>query len=197
MINLHYLGHLIEKELGDGSKFGMHLAYSQEPEILGTGGGLKQAEWFFQGEAFFVINGDTLVDLDLGILLAFHRERHALATMVLRDDPDADRWGAVELDQHQRVLSINGRGRTPDTPKPRAKRMFAGIHLMHPRLLRDVPSGKESSIIDAYVRELEWGQYVRGFTMDGYWSDIGTTERYAQVQRDVETGKITLTGREA
>jgi NDP-sugar pyrophosphorylase family protein len=74
--------------------------------------------------------------------------------------------------------------------KKRTKRMFAGVHVMHPRLLRDVPSGRESSIIDAYVREIQRGERVCGFTMHGYWSDIGTPERYTQAQRDAEAGLI-------
>ncbi|MGH7233776.1 MAG: nucleotidyltransferase family protein [Nitrospiraceae bacterium] len=194
MINLHHLGHLIENELGDGAKFGMRFSYSHEPVILGTGGGIKQAEWFFHAEPFFVLNGDTLVDLDLSLLVAFHRERNALATMVVREDPDPDRWGAVELDKDQRVLRINGRGRTVDAPSARAKRMFAGVHIMHPRLLRSVPQERESSIIDAYVHEIEWGERVCGFTMHGYWSDIGTPDRYFQAQRDVASGLIHLAG---
>ena len=194
MINLHHLGHLIENELGDGGKFNMRLSYSYEPILLGTGGGIKQVEWFFHGESFVVMNGDTLVDLDLSLLVSFHRERSALATMVVREDPDPDRWGAVELDKNQGVLRINGRGRTSDAPAARAKRMFAGVHLMHTRLLRSVPKEQASSIIDAYVREIEWGERVCGFTMHGYWSDIGTPDRYTQAQRDVATGLIHLAG---
>lgn len=197
VMNLHHLGHLIEKELGDGSQYGMHLSYSHEAVILGTGGGIKHALDYFHGEPFFVLNGDTLVDINLSLLLAFHRERTALATMVVREDPEADRWGAVELDKDQRVLRINGRGLTINAPSARAKRMFAGIHIMHPRLLRSLPPGHEASIIDAYVREIERGERICGFTMDGYWSDIGTPERYAQAQKDAESGLIHLAERRA
>jgi NDP-sugar pyrophosphorylase family protein len=192
IINLHHLGHLIEKELGDGSQFGMHLSYSHEPVILGTGGGIKHALDYFHGEPFFVLNGDTLIDINLSLLLAFHRERTALATMVVRDDAEVDRWGAVELDKDQRVLRINGRGLTSNAPVTRAKRMFAGIHVMHPRLLRSIPPGHEASVIDAYVREIERGERICGFTMEGYWSDIGTPDRYLQAQRDAEMGRIHL-----
>ncbi|HJU06033.1 MAG TPA: NDP-sugar synthase [Nitrospiraceae bacterium] len=197
VMNLHHLGHLIEKELGDGSQYGMHLSYSHEAVILGTGGGIKHALDYFHGEPFFVLNGDTLVDINLSLLLAFHRERTALATMVVREDPEADRWGAVELDKDQRVLRINGRGLIVNAPSARAKRMFAGIHIMHPRLLRSLPPGHEASIIDAYVREIERGERICGFTMDGYWSDIGTPERYAQAQKDAESGLIHLAERRA
>jgi len=193
IINLHHLGHLIEQALGDGLQFGMRLAYSHEPVILGTGGGLKQAEPFFGGEAFLVVNGDTLFELDVAGLVSAHRQRRALATMAVRTDPDPERWGAVELDEARRVVRITGRGRHPEGPTE--KRMFAGVHIMHPRLLASVPAGRESSIIEAYIGAIQAGEPVAAFELPGYWSDIGTPERYAQAQRDAEAGVINLKDR--
>ena len=196
IINLHHLGYLIEKEVGDGSRFGMRLAYSREPVILGTGGGIKQAEAFFGGDPFLVLNGDTLLELDLGDVVGFHARRDALATMVVREDPEVDRWGVVEVDDQQRVLSINGRGRAEaDSSARRTRRMFAGVHVMDSRLLKHVPLGQESSIIEAYVGEIARGERVLGYGMEGYWSDVGTPHRYAQAQRDAEAGLINLDGR--
>ena len=192
IINLHHMGALIAEALGDGARFGMRLSYSHESVILGTGGGIKQVEAFFGREPFLVLNGDTLLELDLEALVRFHSGREALATMVVRADPDVDRWGAVEVDDDQRVIRITGRGRKDVTRAE--KRMFAGVHVMHPRLLASLPPGRESSIIDAYVREIESGATILGFEMTGYWSDVGTPERYAQVQRDAEAGLITLAG---
>lgn len=194
MINLHHLGHLIEQALGDGSEFGMRIAYSREPVILGTGGGLKQAEPFFGGEPFFVLNGDTLFDMNLNDMTAAYRRSPAVAAMAVRADPEPERWGAVEVDVARRVCRINGRGMNPKGQSE--KRMFAGVHLMHPRLLASVPTGRESSIIDAYVGAIQAGETVVGCELDGYWSDIGTPERYAQAQRDAETGLIDLASRE-
>lgn len=193
LINLHHLGLMIEQTLGDGSRYGLRLTYSHEPVILGTGGGIKQAEPFFEGQPFLVLNGDTLLELDLGALIQAHRERDALATMVLREDPEAERWGPVEVDQAGQILSINGRGRKGSGPTQRL--MFAGVHVMHPRLLREVPVGLDSSIIEAYVRAIAQGDSILGYRMTGYWSDIGTPERYAQAQRDVEAGAVSLAAR--
>lgn len=194
IVNLHYLGDLIERELGDGSKWDMSLTYSHEWTLLGTGGGIKQAQWFFGNEPFLVLNGDTLLELDVGAVMSCHRDGAALATMVLRNDPDADRWGAVEIDDRQHVLRIIGRGLSVQPAME--KRMFAGVHVMDPQLLADVPYGRESSIIDAYVREIEGGAVVLGYTMEGYWSDVGTPERYAQVQHDADTGVIDVSSRQ-
>lgn len=193
IINLHHLGHLIEQALGDGSQLGMRLTYSREAAILGTGGGLKQAEPFFGGEDFLVVNGDTLFELDVTGMVSAHRQSRALATMAVRADPDPDRWGAVELDGARRVVRIAGRGRHPEGPTE--KRMFAGVHLMHPRFLASVPAGRESSIIEAYVGAIQAGEPVAGFELRGYWSDVGTPERYEAAKRDAESGKIDLKSR--
>jgi NDP-sugar pyrophosphorylase family protein len=193
IINLHHLGPMIERALGNGSKYGLRIWYSQEPVILGTGGGIKQAEPNFSGEPVLILNGDTLVEIDLDELCAFHRQRGAAATLVLRADPDAARWGLVEMGDDLRIARITGRGRSESaTTHPR---MFAGIHILHPRLLRDVPKGKESSIIDAYVSAILQGEPVLGFDHAGYWSDVGTPERYAQAEQDAADGLIRLSAR--
>ena len=115
VINLHHLGAMIEQALGGGARFGMRITYSHEPVILGTGGGIKQAESSFGGEPVLVLNGDTLFELNLTSLLAFHQERDAAATLVLRHDPEAARWGLVEVTDQAQVMRITGRGRFPVT----------------------------------------------------------------------------------
>src|SRR5574339_386662 len=110
IINLHHLGPMIEQALGNGSKYGLRIWYSQEPVILGTGGGIKQAEPYFSGEPVLILNGDTLVEIDLDELCAFHHEQRAAATLVLRPDPEAARWGLVEVEQGHRIVRITGRG---------------------------------------------------------------------------------------
>jgi NDP-sugar pyrophosphorylase family protein len=193
IVNLHHLGPMIEQALGTGSKWGLRVQYSPEPVILGTGGGIKQAEPNFSGEPVLILNGDTLVEIDLDALWAFHRARNAAATLVLRSDPDAAKWGLVEVGDEARIVRITGRG-LPDSA-PTQPRMFAGIHILHPRLLREVPRGKESSIIDAYVAAIQRGDAVLGFDHHGYWSDIGTAERYARAEHDAKGGQIQLAAR--
>ncbi|MBI5854416.1 MAG: hypothetical protein HZB35_04150, partial [Nitrospirae bacterium] len=111
----------------------------------------------------------------------------------VRADAEAETWGPVELDAMQHVIRINRKGRAG--VKAAAICMFAGVHVLHPRVLADVPRGKESSIIDPYVRALERGDTICGFSMRGYWSDIGTPDRYAQARRDAENRAIDLSRR--
>lgn len=194
VINLHHLGPMIEQALGNGARYGMRITYSQEPVILGTGGGIKQAEPYFSGEPVLVLNGDTLVELDLSALAAFHQERRAAATLVLREDPEAAKWGLVEVGTEDQIIRITGRGLTDQ--KPTRLRMFAGIHILTTRLLREVPKGVASTIIDPYVAAIQRGEAVLGYDCTGYWSDVGTPERYAQAEHDASRGLITLSARQ-
>ena len=193
VINLHHLGPMIEQALGSGSKFGLRIIYSQEPMILGTGGGIKQAEPYFSGEPVLVLNGDTLFELDLEALCEFHRTRNAAATLVLREDLDAARWGLVEVGADDQIVRITGKGFSSSVLT--IPRMFAGVHILNPRLLRDVRKGVESSIIDPYVAAIERGEAVLGYDLKGYWSDVGTAERYTQAEQDVRAGLIRLEDR--
>ncbi len=194
IINLHHLGNMIETTLGDGSRWDMCLTYSHEPQILGTGGALKAAEWFFEGQPFLVMNGDTLVNVDVNALINFHTKQGGDATLVLRDDPHAERWGLVECAEANRILRINGRGVAPDREQSRSPigRMFAGVHVLNPHLMYQETPGDNFSIIDTYTRALTCGSPIFGFVHAGYWSDIGTPERYVQAQADVEAGLISL-----
>ncbi len=193
VINLHYLGSMIEDALGHGSRWNMRIRYSYEPTLLGTGGGLKAVEDFFEGEPFLVLNGDTLIDLDLAVFRDFHFSKKGVATLVLREDPQAVQWGAVESDAQERILRINGHGNDQIHVSMVAHtRMFAGVHILHPSLLADASSGISFSIIDTYTRALADGFRLFGYVHAGFWSDIGTRERYAQAQADVSAGVISL-----
>ncbi len=124
------------------------------------------------------------------MLQQVHREKDALATMVVREDPEAQQWGPIEVTAEDRVQSINGIGRSHRHPSHTF--MFAGLHIMHPGLLQDVPEGQETSIIDAYQRMLAKEKFVAAFPFSGYWSDVGTLERYEQAQQDVEAKQLTI-----
>lgn len=191
IINLHHLGEQIVRAVGDGARLGLRLAYSHEPTLQGTGGGIKQAAPFLKGGPFLVLNGDTLSDCDLTALIAAHRASKSLATLAVRDDPEASTWGPVTLDGHGRILQIKGNPPLAKTEAGLAARMFAGIQVMEQVVLDAIPSGP-GSIIDVYISLLRQGRPLHGYRMSGYWSDIGTPERYAQVQRDVAEGRLPL-----
>ncbi len=189
-INVHYQGKKIIKELGSGAAIGMKITYSEEPHILGTGGGIKKIEDFFGSGAFLVINGDILVDIDLDKLVSFHHKKNGIATLVLRQNTDPEQYGLIEVDASDHIKNILSK--LPPKKGRTQKRMFTGIHVIEPRALNYVPPGTFYSITDAYVEMLQKGEKLFGYSMSGYWNDIGVLERYNEVNQQIKEGKIRL-----
>ena len=189
VINLHHHGEQIEGDLGDGRALGLAIAYSREDgEILGTGGGLRQARPLLDdghGTPIVAMNGKVILDLELAPVLAFHRAREAEATMVLH----AGHWGSLRADAEGRVTHLLGR------PGPRRQvggppRMFTGVQVIAPRFLdRIPPTGQHCVVRTAYAQlHAEGGAYC-GFVTDAYWWEHSTVERYLQGVANVIEGR--------
>ena len=108
LINLHHLGELLEKELGDGSRLGMRISYSWEEKILGTGGGIKKGADFFKNETVLVLNSDVLIDLDLKDFIRTHKRKKGLATMVVRERERDSSYTPIWIGKGNRLLQIGG-----------------------------------------------------------------------------------------
>jgi NDP-sugar pyrophosphorylase family protein len=190
MINLHYRGQLIRDALGDGSRFGLEVSYSEEPEILGTGGGLKRVESFFADGPFLVVNADVLTALDPRALIAAHTAQQAVATLAVREDPEAASYGLLGLDHEARIRRFLGRGAwAGPTLRPV---MFTGIHVVDPRVLAEIPAGIFAPITEAYIASVERNERLFGYCTEAFWTDIGTPDRYAEAERAVAAGAVPL-----
>lgn len=189
IINLHHLGEKIEKSLGDGSRWGMEISYSKEDIILGTGGGIKRVQAFFDS-TFLVINGDILIDLDLHGLIGFHQKKGGIATMVLRKNDNPDLYGPVKIDQDARIRQLLDRpgwlGGDLNSY------MFTGIHIIEPEIFKYIPDDQYCSIIDTYIDMINRGERLYGYIMKGFWVEISTIERYRKIRKDYKEGLIRL-----
>ncbi len=182
IINLHHLGRSIRDALGDGADFGVQITWSEEEEILGTGGGLKRMHEHLADGTFVVVNSDTIVDVDIAAAVAQHKRRGALATMVLREDPRQGEFGQIEVDAAGRIRRILGHGESADALKPY---MFVGVHVLEPRFLEYIPPDVNTCINRyAYMKALDNGELLNGFVSGGYFADAGTPARYHDVNAD-------------
>ena len=189
ILNVHHLAKQIKDALGDGSAFGVQITYSEEEEILGTGGGLKRMHEHLT-ETFVVLNSDTLIDVDLQKVIEEHRQSGALATMVLREDAQHARFGQIEIDDSTRIRRVLGQGDFNGQLRPL---MFTGVHVMEPQFLDYIPPEVKTCVNRyAYTKALSNGDPLQGFVYDGFWADAGTPERYLQVNFDALDRKIEL-----
>ncbi|MCC6157504.1 MAG: NDP-sugar synthase [Deltaproteobacteria bacterium] len=185
IVNTHHLRETMRRWLRDGPIFGHRVTVSEEKEtLLGTGGGIKKAKWFLaKSDPFVVLNGDTLSRPDLRAALESHRVSGALATLVLREDPRAARYGMVSADESGRVVDIAGRA---GAPGPRGG-VFIGAHVVSPEIFDHMPSSDAFCIVnDVYVPLLRAGdERIRAIFTTRPFFDLGTVEDFAEAQFDL------------
>lgn len=169
VINLHHLGDTLREQLGDGSRFGLTIQYSPEPEIKGTGGALLQAMEFLN-EPFYLINGDILFDLDLTVLPLLLRYKGADAVMVLyRANNDQADIANIYADRQGYVRSLF-------TPYPDCSPyIFTGIQFLKPGVISYIPEQirQPSTTMHMYPGMLHDGKLIAGYIHNGLWIDIG------------------------
>jgi len=186
IINLHHLGERIEAYLGDGAKFGLKISYSKEPELLDTGGGLLKVKPFLQDGTFVVINADVLIDLPLDELIDFHRAKKAAATLALRPDELADRYGSIEIDSQERIYRFLAAKRPAAPVGPTTKLMFTGVQILEPTIFDYMPSSDGARMFGTtkhtYPQMLVAEEKLFGFRFDGFWQDLGTLERIKEAE---------------
>jgi mannose-1-phosphate guanylyltransferase len=184
-INLHYKPEVIVQHLGDGASFGVSITYSPEQRLLGSAGAAKQLEWFLT-EAFLLLYGDVLTDLDLAELVEQHRARRPLATIALYEAADPGRCGIAELAADRRVV------RFVENPGPDAafsNLANAGVYVLEPEILRFIPSGQPFDFgHDLFPVLVSQKLPVYGHKASGYVLDIGSPDRYAQAEADLLAG---------
>jgi NDP-sugar pyrophosphorylase family protein len=123
-INVHYLADAIVAALGDGSRFGVKLHYSHEPELLGSAGAVKKIESFFDADPFVVIGCDEVTDMRLDRIVQFHRDREAVATIGLVECDDVEQYGVVVLDQRGKIVGFQEK---PPKGTERSKLAHTGV----------------------------------------------------------------------
>jgi NDP-sugar pyrophosphorylase family protein len=182
-INLHYRPESIRALESRILELGLRVTFLEEAVILGTGGGLKNAQSCLSDGTVFMVNSDFVTDCSLLAVLDLHKRTRALATLVLTPYKEGTEYGAVEMDDTGRILRIAGRP-GKETGLPRYH--FTGIHVMDSRIFSEIPPGVKSEINrEVYPRLIERGERISGFVQNGFWKELGTPERYLEGALDL------------
>jgi NDP-sugar pyrophosphorylase family protein len=196
IVNLHHQPDSVRRALGDGSQFGVKLHYVYEPVILGTSGALDNARSLLEGGPFIVVNGKLITNIDLTAALETHRQRDAIATLVLRRNPKRERFSIVET--HDGLVS--GFGGMPSAATDVSREpplLFTGIQILESRIFDYIPRGRFShSTVDVYPQAIANGERVAAHVAAGMWYELSTLQRYLDISlallrlqnRDVYTG---------
>lgn len=172
VINHAWLGEQLENTLGDGSAFGLHVAWSREREPLETGGGIKKALPLLSTEsepdqAFLLLSSDVWTDYPFELLLDLELGEK-LAHLVLTANPEHNAQGDYQLDKAGRVR-----------PKQADQEWltYTGIAVISPLLFKDFSAQNDTfPLRDVLLPAIIAGR-VSGEVYSGTWSDVGTIER--------------------
>lgn len=170
VINLHHVPEAVTGYFGDGTRWGMRFTYAIEPVLLGTAGAVKNVACFFGDSPFLVWYGDNLSTCRLDRLWTFHRARGGAATIAVYRRDDVTQSGIVGLDDDAGVTRF--------LEKPAADQVFshwvsAGIFIMEPRVLEEIPAGKAVDFgRDVFPALLARNERIHGYRMpadEGLW----------------------------
>jgi len=182
--NLHHFPQTIR------DYFGERLTYHDEQELLGTAGGVRGCADFFGDEAFLVISGDALTDIDLRAFAARHREAGGVATLAVKKVADTREYGVV---LHDRAGRITGFQEKPEPEEALSDLGNCGIYIFDPRIFEYFP---DRPFVD-------WAQDVFPALLAGdvpfhiheigeYWNDVGSLAELRQGTFDALRGELHL-----
>lgn len=173
VINHAHLGAMIEAVLGDGRQFGVHIRYSAEVEALETAGGIRQALPLLGDAPFLVVNGDVFCDIDLAALRRAGESLAPvgdLALLAMVPNPPHHPGGDFRLAE----------GRVARDGEPQLT--FSGLGVYHPLLFTGITPGAKAPLAPLLRDAMDAGK-VRGALHAGFWVDVGTPARLAELDR--------------
>jgi len=190
-VNLHFMPETIRNYFGDGSRWHVRLSYSNEPELLGTAGGVKKMEYFFHDEeAFLVQYGDVITDQDFTAMLKFHRERKALATLLLHQRVRSN--SIVSLGQDGQIIGFLERPTEDQRRGVESPWVNSGICVCNSGILDTIPTNVPCDLPrDIFPRLVDSGR-LYGFPLSGYRCAIDSPERLADARSALAEGRCQI-----
>jgi len=184
VVNVHHFADQITDALEKNKGWGSHITISDETDmVLETGGGLKKAAPLFTSDTIVVINVDILTDLNLGNLIAFHRQHNPASTLAITNRTTSRYflfdnnntlcgWRNTKTDEEKIA-------RTASEYIPKA---FSGIHVISKKLLSLIQREGKFSIVDTYL-ELAPSHIIKGYDHSGSrFIDVGKPDSVAQAE---------------
>ena len=191
VVTLQYMADYIQDYFGNGQTYGVKLQYAIEEAPLGTAGSVRNASAYLDGtDPILVISGDALTDFDLPRIVQWHRQRQALATMVLYRVPNPLEYGVIVTDDEGRVTRLHEK---PSWGEVMSDTVNTGIYIFDPAILDVIEPGHNADWSkDIFPRLLEKGAPLYGYVAEGYWCDIGNLTEYRRAAADVLSGRVRL-----
>jgi mannose-1-phosphate guanylyltransferase/mannose-1-phosphate guanylyltransferase/phosphomannomutase len=167
--NLHYFPDTIRDYFGD------RIVYREEPELLGTAGGVRNCADFLDDGTFLIISGDALTDIDLGAFVARHKAAGGIGTLAVKRVENTREFGVVLHDADGRITGFQEK---PDPAEALSNLGNCGMYLFEPEIFDHFPRRPFVDWAnDVFPALLEHDVPFHIHEMDEYWNDVGSTVR--------------------
>ena len=186
IINLHYMPDMIKRYCGGGGEFGLKITYSYEKNILGTAGALKKKGKELK-ETFLVTCCDSLTNIDIKKALAFHKNKKALATMILNKVKNPQKYGIIGLDDQGRVCQFLNKHKSRE---PEIKAVHTGIVILEPEVLRYIPSNRFYCLEEVYLQMLKKKDSLFGYLTGEFWCEAGSLKTLEEASKIASKGLV-------
>jgi mannose-1-phosphate guanylyltransferase len=182
--NLHYFPDSIREH------FGERLEYRYEEELLGTAGGVRACREFFGEEAFLIISGDALTDIDLGAFVARHRAAGGIATLAVKQVSDTREYGVVLHDSDGRITGFQEK---PEPEEALSNLGNCGIYIFEPEIFDYFPERPFADWAqDVFPALLTNDVPFHIHEIRDYWNDVGSLAELRQGTFDALRGELHL-----
>jgi mannose-1-phosphate guanylyltransferase len=188
--NLHYFPDTIR------DYFGERIAYREEPELLGTAGGVRNCADFLDDGTFLIISGDALTDIDLGAFVARHKAAGGIGTLAVKRVENTREFGVVLHDADGRITGFQEK---PDPAEALSNLGNCGIYLFEPEIFDYFPQRPFVDWAnDVFPALLEHDVPFHIHEIGEYWNDVGSLEELKEGTFDALRGalRVELRGEE-
>ena len=186
IISVSFMADKITNYFGDGSSLGVKIEYVYEKEPLGSGGAL----YFLKGKVnktFVVCSADTIFDIDISKMLAFHKKKKAIATLFTHPNIHPYDSDVILTDKFSRVQGILSKN--AERQGYYKNNVNAGFILLEPTALDRLNQAKKLNLENDFIKGLiESGERVYAYKSTEYIKDVGSPERFYAVQGEIEKG---------
>ena len=177
-----YKSNIIREYFGNKFK-NIFITYSEEKELLGTGGAIKQALEFTNSKNILILNGDTFFDIDLEKFYRFHKIKNSDLTLALKEMKDFERYGVIEINDDYRITAFLEK-------KYRNKGLInGGIYLLNKGFFKSLNLSKKFSFEKDFMEKYYKDFQFYGIPFSSYFIDIGIPEDYEKAKRDFKKFK--------
>lgn len=189
---LYHQPEIIMNYFGDGSLFGVKMTYVLAPANYGTAGAVKFAEQYLD-ETFIVMSADVITDFDLTDIIQHHKSKQAQVTITLTKVDNPIPYGIVITDNDGKVKHFIEK---PSWGEVISDTVNTGIYVINPIVLKLVPEAREFDFSkDLFPKLLESREALYGYTVSGYWKDIGGLTEYGSSHKDIVSGSLKMESR--